>query len=192
MNKYNCPNTCIDENTGKVRRRMPAANGLIPSHNGSLAFICRQPLDFTSTALPLQRKPESFEDETHSISSSHYTVHHWLIIYQHHTITLTPIPQTPTKTWTPCIVSLIWTPHPHPPFILMYQSELSIIIFHCYNTKKVLFSLSLAVQTCVLIKGAQKLFFFLVSVLSTEYTYRIDGINILNDCSVCGISSLPV
>lgn len=57
MNKYNCPNTCIDENTGKVRRRMPAANGLIPSHNGSLAFICRQPLDFTFTALPLQRKP---------------------------------------------------------------------------------------------------------------------------------------
>lgn len=77
MNKYNCPNTCIDENTGKVRRRMPAANGLIPSHNGSLAFICRQPLDFTFTALPLQRKPrktpESFEDETHSISSSHNT-----------------------------------------------------------------------------------------------------------------------
>lgn len=116
MNKYNCPNTCIDENTGKVRRRMPAANGLIPSHNGSLAFICRQSLDFTSTALPLQRKPESFEVETHSISSSHNTVHHWLIIHQHHTVTLTPTPQPlQTQTWTPCIVSLIRHPLPPPP-----------------------------------------------------------------------------
>lgn len=51
MNKYNCPNTCIDKNTGKVRQRVPAANGLIPSHNGLLAVICLQPLDSTFTLL---------------------------------------------------------------------------------------------------------------------------------------------